>query len=169
VGAARHRIEAILDIRHRGEKDFEVKSDREDLESSIRDQAKDVAVALALGIVALLSGGIGILNVTLAAVYSRMREIGVRRALGAERADVIALFVSEAALLGLAGGVAGVLLGAAGIDTLAKGADRDVVELAWYHAAGMIALSAAVAAAFSAYPAWLASRLDPVEAMREES
>jgi putative ABC transport system permease protein len=169
LGAARHRIEQILALRHRGEKDFEVKSDRQDLEDSIRDQNKDVAVALALGIVALLSGGIGILNVTLAAVYSRMREIGVRRALGAERADVLALFVAEAALLGLAGGVAGVLLGAYGIDRLAKAADRDVIELAWYHAAGMVALSAAVAAVFSAYPAWLASRLDPVEAMREES
>jgi putative ABC transport system permease protein len=169
LGAARHKIEQILDLRHRGEKDFEVKSDRQDLEDSIRDQNKDVAVALALGIVALLSGGIGILNVTLAAVYSRMREIGVRRALGAERADVIALFVAEAALLGLAGGAAGVILGAAGINTLAKAADRDVIELAWYHAAGMVALSALVAAAFSAYPAWLASRLDPVEAMREEA
>lgn len=169
LGTARHRIEQVLDIRHRGEKDFDVKSDRQDLEDSIRDQNKDVAVALALGIVALLSGGIGILNVTLAAVYSRMKEIGVRRALGAERADVIALFVSEAALLGLAGGVAGVGLGALGIDTLAKAADRAVIQLAWYHAAGMIALSAAVAAAFSAYPAWLASRLDPIEAMREES
>lgn len=168
LGAARHRIEQILTNRHRGERDFEVKSDRQDLEDSIREQNKDVAVALALGIVALLSGGIGILNVTLAAVYSRMREIGIRRALGAERADVIALFVSEASLLGLAGGIAGVGLGAAGIDTLAKSADKQVIELAWYHAAGMIALSAAVAAAFSAYPAWLASRLDPVEAMREE-
>jgi putative ABC transport system permease protein len=168
-GAARHRIEQLLEQRHRGEKDFEVKSDRQDLEDSIRDQNKDVAVALALGIVALLSGGIGILNVTLAAVYSRMKEIGVRRALGAERADVIALFVSEAALLGLAGGIAGVALGAFGINTLAKAADRDVIELAWYHAAGMIVLSSAVAAVFSAYPAWLASRLDPVEAMREES
>jgi putative ABC transport system permease protein len=169
IGAERHKIEQLLALRHRGELDFTVKSDRQDLEDSIADQNKDVAVALALGIVALLSGGIGILNVTLAAVYSRMREIGVRRALGAERADVIALFVSEAALLGLAGGLAGVLLGAVGINQLAKAADRDVIELAWYHAVGMIALASAVAAVFSAYPAWLASRLDPVEAMREES
>jgi putative ABC transport system permease protein len=168
LGRAQHQLEQILNQRHRGERDFEVKSDLADLESEIQDQNKDVAVALALGIVALLSGGIGILNVTLAAVYSRMREIGIRRALGAERADVLALFISEAALLGLAGGLAGVGLGVYGIDALAKAADKQVIELAWYHAAGMIVLSALTAAVFSAYPAWLASRLDPVEAMREE-
>lgn len=169
LGRARHQLEQLLNQRHRGERDFEVKSDLADLESEIQDQNKDVAVALALGIVALLSGGIGILNVTLAAVYSRMREIGIRRALGAERADVLALFISEAALLGLAGGLAGVGLGAYGIDALAKAADKQVIELAWYHAAGMIAVSALTAAVFSAYPAWLASRLDPIEAMREEA
>jgi len=168
LGAVRHRIEQLLSQRHRGEKDFEVKSDLQDLEDMIREQNKDVAVALALGIVALLSGGIGILNVTLAAVYSRMREIGIRRALGAERADVLALFIAEAALLGLAGGAAGVALGAVGIEKLAKAAGNEVVELAWFHAAGMVALSAATAAAFAAYPAWLASRMDPIEAMREE-
>lgn len=168
LGAARHKIEQILKLRHRGEEDFEVKNDRQELEDSIREENKYVAVALALGIVALLSGGIGILNVTLAAVYSRVKEIGVRRALGAERADVLALFVAEAALLGLAGGAAGVALGVVGIDKLAKAADKDVIELTWYHAAAMIALSSAVAAAFSAYPAWLASRLDPIEALREE-
>ena len=168
LGPARRRIETILKQRHRGEEDFEVKNQRQELEDSIREENKYVLVALILGVVALISGGIGILNVTLAAVYSRVREIGIRRALGAERADVLALFVAEAALLGLAGGVAGVLLGVVGIEKLAKAADRDVVDMTWYHAVAMVALSSAVAAAFSAYPAWLASRLDPVEALREE-
>ncbi len=162
------KIEALLKSRHRGEADFEIKNVRADLEDSIREQSKYVAVAIALGVVALLSGGIGILNVTLAAVYSRVREIGIRRALGAERGDVMALFLAEAALLGLAGGAAGVGLGALGIRWLAQSSDRDVIAPTWYHAAAMIVLAAAVAAAFSAYPAWLASRLDPVEALREE-
>ena len=81
----------------------------------------------------------------------------------------MALFLVEAALLGLAGGAAGVLLGIVGIDELAKGSNRDVAELAWYHAAGMIALSSLVAALFAAYPAWRASQLDPIEALRQES
>jgi putative ABC transport system permease protein len=171
LGPDRRRIEALLKARHRGEADFEVKNARDDLEDHIREQGKYVAVAIALGVVALLSGGIGILNVTLAAVYSRVREIGIRRALGAERADVMALFVVEAAFLGAAGGTAGVGLGALGIRWLAaSSADRGtVIELTWLHAVLMIALAAAVAAAFSAYPAWLASRLDPIEALREEA
>jgi putative ABC transport system permease protein len=165
---AKRRIEALLKVRHRGEEDFEVKNLRQDVEDSMQEESKYVAVALALGIVALLSGGIGILNVTLAAVYSRVREIGIRRAVGAGRGDVMALFLVEAALLGLAGGAAGVLLGVLGIEQLAKGAERDVAELAWYHAVGMVALSSLVAAAFAAYPAWRASLLDPIEALRQE-
>ena len=166
---AKRRIESLLKARHRGEEDFEVKNLRRDVEDSIREENKYIAVALALGVVALLSGGIGILNVTLAAVYSRVREIGIRRAVGASRGDVMALFLAEAALLGLAGGAAGVLLGALGIEELAKGAQREVAELAWTQAAAMVALCAAVACAFAGYPAWLASRLDPIEALREEA
>jgi putative ABC transport system permease protein len=169
IGPETRKLKALLKERHRGEDDFEIKNRREELENSVHEQNQYVAVALVLGLVALLSGGIGILNVTLAAVFSRVREIGVRRALGAERADVLALFLIEAALLGLAGGVAGVALGILGIDTLAKAADHSrVANPTWWHAAAMIALSSAVAAAFAAYPAWLASRLDPVEALREE-
>ena len=164
----KRRIEALLKQRHRGEDDFEVKNLRKEIEDSMQEESKYVAVALALGIVALLSGGIGILNVTLAAVYSRVREIGIRRAVGASRGAVMALFLLEAALLGLAGGAAGVLIGVAGIEKLAKGADRDVAQLAWYHAAAMVALSSLVAAVFAAYPAWRASLLDPIEALRQD-
>ncbi len=165
---AKRRIEALLKSRHRGEEDVEVKNLRKDVEDSIQEESKYVVVALALGVVALLSGGIGILNVTLAAVYSRVREIGIRRAVGAGRGDVMALFLVEAAMLGLAGGAAGVLLGYVGIEKLAKGTGRDLAEIAWYHAVGMVAASSAVAALFAAYPAWRASLLDPIEALREE-
>ena len=166
---AKRRIESLMKARHRGEDDVEVKNLRKDIEESMREQAKYVAVALALGVVALLSGGIGILNVTLAAVYSRVREIGIRRAVGAGRGDVMALFLAEAALLGLAGGAAGVGLGIVGIEELAKSAsNRNVAQLEWYHSAAMVVLSSVVAAAFAAYPAWRASLLDPIEALREE-
>lgn len=168
IPSVTRRVQALIKARHRGEDDFAIQNGREELENELKEQRQYVLIGLVLGLVALLSGGIGILNVTLAAVYSRVREIGIRRSLGAERADIVALFLAEAVLLGLAGGAAGSALGIYGIDTLAKAADRDVIELAWHHVAAMIVVSAATAAAFAAFPAWRASRLDPVEALREE-
>lgn len=169
--AEKRRIEALVKARHRGEDDFEVKNMREDLEAAMKERGKYIAVALALGIVALVSGGIGILNVTLAAVYSRVKEIGIRRALGAGKGDIMALFLAESALLGMAGGVAGVALGIVLIDKIARAADQRgrIGEVTWTHALAMVALSSAVAAAFAAYPAWRASRLDPLEALRDEA
>ena len=125
--------------------------------------------AVALGIVALLAGGIGIMNVTLATIFSRVKEIGVRRAVGAGRADIMAQFVLEAGLLGAAGGLAGAGLGAVGISWLAKTAQRDVVSMAWHHCLAVIVLAAVVSALFAVIPAYQAALLDPVEALRSES
>jgi putative ABC transport system permease protein len=169
LGSSRRRIEAILKRRHRGEEDFEIKDMREEIESKMDDMRKYVKAGFALGIVALLAGGIGIMNVTLATIFARVREIGIRRAIGAGRSDILAQFLLEAAMLGAAGGVAGVALGLGGLKWLSTlGGTRDVAQITWTQCAEGIALAAAVSASFALIPAYRASRLDPVEALKAE-
>jgi putative ABC transport system permease protein len=165
----RRQVEAILKRRHRGEEDFEIRDMREEIESKMEDMRKYVKAGLALGVVALLAGGIGIMNVTLATIFARVREIGIRRAIGASRADILAQFLFEAAMLGAAGGVAGVALGLGGLKWLSGlGGSRDVAQITWLQCAEGIALAALVSAAFAFMPAYRASRLDPVEALKAE-
>jgi putative ABC transport system permease protein len=125
------------------------------------------AASLGVCALALLVGGIGIMNIMLVSVTERTREIGVRLALGARRRRILAQFVFEAVTLSGLGGLIGVLLGAA----VAIGA-REVLQVpssipAW---AVVLSLAAACGAGllFGIYPAARASRLDPVEAMRTE-
>lgn len=165
----RKQIEAILKRRHRGEEDFEIRDEREAIETKMEDMRKYVKAGLALGIVALLAGGIGIMNVTLATIFARIREIGVRRAIGASRADILAQFLLEAAMLGAAGGIAGVALGLGGIEWLSRmEGTRQLAKISWLQCFEGIALASFVSAAFAFIPAYRASRLDPVEALRAE-
>ncbi|UPT75656.1 MAG: ABC transporter permease [Elusimicrobiota bacterium] len=169
LAARRRQIEAILKRRHRGEEDFEIKDQREEIESEMENMRKYVKAGLALGIVALLAGGIGIMNVTLATIFARVREIGVRRAIGAGRDDILAQFLLEAAMLGAAGGLAGVGLGLGGVKWLSGlGGTRDLAQPTVLHCLGVVALASAVSAGFALVPAWRASRLDPVEALKAE-
>jgi len=125
------------------------------------------AATLGVCALALLVGGIGIMNIMLVSVTERTREIGLRMALGARRRRILAQFVIEAVALSLLGGVAGVLLGGA----LAVGA-REVYSIPASIPPWAVVLSLASASGcgllFGIYPAARASRLDPVEAMRTE-
>ena len=168
IARDRRIIEDLMLRRHRGEKDFEVKDMREAIAGEMDQLKKYVTAGLALGIVALLAGGIGIMNVTFATIFSRVKEIGIRRAVGASRGDILSQFLIEAALLGLAGGVAGLLLGLIGVHFLEAWADRKVASIAWYHGVFAIGTGALVSAIFAFYPAYQASALDPVEALRNE-
>ncbi len=168
VPSVKRRIEAILKRRHKGEPDFEIKDMREEIEGQLKETAQYTLAAMVMGAVAMLAGGIGILNVTLAALFARIKEIGVRRAVGATRLDILSQFVAEAVLLGLCGGAAGIGLGLGGIEYLRRSTERDLAVLTWYHFIAALAIAGATGLLFSLYPAWKAAALDPVDALRSE-
>jgi len=161
------RIKVLLKARHRGEEDFEVKDYREIMQSALAQMKEFVISILIIGIVAILASGIGIMNVTLATIFSRVREIGIRRALGATRSDIVWQFVSEAMMLGVIGGIGGTGLGVLGIWYLAPKQER-MLEISLIHVAGALFIALGTGFLFALYPAWKASRFDPVEALHYE-
>ncbi|MGE3176877.1 MAG: ABC transporter permease [Vicinamibacterales bacterium] len=125
--------------------------------------------AVLVGIVALslVVGGIVIMNIMLMVVSERTREIGLRKALGARRADIMAQMLTESVVLSVFGGVIGTMLGAAFAATVATLTPVPARVEPWSVALG-IAITALVGLFFGLYPAWRAARLDPIEALRKE-
>jgi len=162
-------IMKALSARHmRAEQEFVIRNQAEMMAQSMQEMRKMRYVFLGVGIISLLAGGIGIMNVALAVVYSRIREIGIRRAVGATRMDILVQFVLESILLSFLGGVAGVGLGAAGVWQVPKYWKDFEAILSPSAVAICLGISVAVGLFFSIYPASQASRLDPVEALRYE-
>jgi putative ABC transport system permease protein len=124
-------------------------------------------VAVGVGLITLIVGGIGIMNIMLVSVRERTREIGVRRAIGAKRRTILLQFLIEAALVAALGGSIGTILGLAASQLVAL-----LTPLTAAVTPGAVALglgfSAFVGLVFGSWPAWRAARLDPVEALRYE-
>ncbi len=160
-------LRRLRGVRGTAENDFEIFTN--DTFASTVNQIAGAASAATFAVcaLALLVGGIGIMNIMLVSVTERTREIGIRMALGARRRRILAQFVVEASALSSVGGVLGVLLGAA----VAIGA-RELYSIPASIPVWAVLLSLASASGcgllFGIYPAARASRLDPVEAMRTE-
>jgi putative ABC transport system permease protein len=129
------------------------------------------AVTVFLGIIAaisLLVGGIGIMNIMLVSVTERTREIGLRKAVGAKKRDILLQFLIESMVMALAGGILGTILGAIGarvaellVKDLVTVVGIDIVLLATF-------VSAAIGIFFGIYPAYRAASLNPIDALRYE-
>lgn len=164
---SRDKIMSILKRRHQDINDLESQVPLEILQQSQKTQNLfNLVMALIAGI-SLLVGGIGIMNIMLASVNERTREIGVRRALGASKNDIIVQFLVEASLISVSGGLVGVVAGA----ILSYGISLytgwvTVVPLSSVFVAFFVSITVGIV--FGSFPAAKASQLDPVKALRYE-
>jgi putative ABC transport system permease protein len=161
------RLRSIRGLRGLQENDFDIYSN-ETLTGTFNQFAAVVAAAtFAVTLLALVVGGIGVMNIMLVSVAERTREIGVRMALGARRRRILSQFIIEAVTLSLLGGILGVLLGAGGAILAREVWSIPSSVPAWAVLLSLLSASGA-GVVFGIYPAIRASRLDPVEAMRTE-
>jgi putative ABC transport system permease protein len=160
-------VKRILEITHGGAEDYQIVIPQELLNQSRKIQRTFNIVLGSIAFISLLVGGIGIMNIMLATVSERTKEIGIRRAFGATYSDIIIQFLAESTILTFTGGIIGIAIGFGGvwlISAIAK----------WSAAITMLSLflpllmSIAVGIFFGLYPAYTAAKLNPVEALRSE-
>lgn len=181
VDEAVRNIRLILRERHNihnpgndlGKDDFRVMSQVEATKMLSAVTGILTVLLSSIAAVALIVGGIGIMNIMLVSVTERTREIGLRKAVGARKEDILKQFLLEAVILTVLGGAAGILLGI----TLSFGASKilsNLIDRKWYFVVSLnsvflgFGVAAAVGLIFGLYPAQKASKLDPIEALRYE-
>jgi len=161
-------IARSLLARAHADQDYRVTVPRELIEQKKRQQRLWNVMFLSIASISLIVGGIGIMNIMLASVTERTREIGIRRALGAKRRDIVVQFLVEAVTLTTAGGVLGIAIGVA-LPSLLTQINSDIKTVI-VPALLLLPLSMAVGVGLIAglYPAIRAARLDPITALRHE-
>ena len=159
-------IQTIMERNHK-KKDYAIMVPLEKLRQAERTKRIFSIVLGSIAAISLLVGGIGIMNIMLASVTERTREIGIRRALGACRRDIVVQFLVETALLSCSGGVIGVVVGLVIPFMVTQLAGMKTIVTFWSPVAAF-GISALVGIVFGLYPALRASRMDPVEALRHE-
>jgi putative ABC transport system permease protein len=160
-------VSAILGSTHHGIPDFVVTIPAELLAEQQRSQSIFTYVMVAIAAISLLVGGIGIMNIVLATVLERTREIGIRRAIGARRGDIVRQFLLESVLISIGGGVVGIAFGYFLSWLIARAAEWNTIVTPASIAIAF-GVSVAVGVVFGIYPARKASRIDPIEALRYE-
>ena len=168
---AEEEIRSLLRARHRlssdDENDFRVRNLQDIADASASASQVMTTLLASVASIALLVGGIGIMNILLVSVTERTREIGVRMAVGAKARHILLQFLVESATLSLLGGVFGIVLGVACAQLVASVANWPSL-LSLPAIIGSFVFSGLVGILFGYYPAYKASRLDPIEALRYE-
>jgi ABC-type antimicrobial peptide transport system permease subunit len=171
VPVAIRQITALLHERHRirdGEADdFNIRDMTEMTKALSSTTTLMTNLLLCVALISLMVGGVGIMNIMLVSVTERTREIGLRMAVGARARDILRQFLVEAVVLCLLGGAIGILAGR-GTSLLVRTFKHWPTELSPSAIVAAVAVSVTVGVVFGYYPAWKASRLDPIEALRYE-
>ena len=168
---AQAEVEGLLRQQHKlpmnKDLDFHVRNQAEFLETLEESGQTFTYMILGIAVVSLIVGGIGIMNIMLVSVTERTREIGLRKAIGAKRLDILMQFLIESITLSLIGGLLGVALGIFGARSVPSlWGWRTITSPVYTIVAFLVA--ALVGVFFGAYPAWKAARLHPIDALRYE-
>ena len=168
---AKREVGALLRQRHHladyQDDDFETR-DTTEIMNTIGSVTGLMTVLLtAVAAISLLVGGIGIMNIMLVSVTERIKEIGLRMAIGATPADILLQFLLEAVVLSTAGGAVGVVAGVIGAEIIGSVKGWPIL-IQTGSAIGAFAFSAVVGMFFGFYPAWRASKLNPIDCLRYE-
>jgi len=168
---AMREVEAVMRIRHKlnldQANDFDIVTQDAVLKVWEQISSATFLALIVISSIALMVGGIGVMAIMMISVTERTREIGVRKALGARRREILWQFLIEASFLTSAGGVLGIIFGSS-IGLIVHWASGFPVSLPWWSFAIGIGFSASVGIFFGLFPAIKASRLDPIEALRYE-
>jgi len=167
IPAATNDIQRVITSRHRPESVYNVNNMTEVLALANKTAAAFTAVLLLFAAVTLIAAGVGIMNIMLATVHSRIHEIGVRMAVGASRRAILLQFLSEAVLIALLGGAVGTIVGL-GIPIAVETVTNIRLTISPMSAFIALFVSCVVGVAFGITPANNASHLDPVECLRHE-
>jgi putative ABC transport system permease protein len=161
------QIQRVIQSRHRPNSVYRVQNLSQLLTVADKTANALTAVLLAVSLVVLLVSGIGIMNIMLATVSSRIREIGIRKAMGATNREILCQFLSEAVLISLIGGVIGIVIGLA-IPFSVRFFTEYRIPISGLSAIIAIIVSSLVGVIFGTIPATRAAQLDPVESLRYE-
>lgn len=168
VDAAQSQIESILNSRHKttsDDADFSVSNASSFLEAATSTTDTLTVLLGAVAAISLLVGGIGVMNIMLVTVTERTREIGIRKAIGAQKFDIVSQFLVEAVLLSVFGGLMGVLIGVVGSQFTIAGVEPVIAP---YSVALAFGVSVLIGLFFGLYPANRAASLRPIDALRYE-
>jgi putative ABC transport system permease protein len=160
-------VKRIMEVAHGGVEDYQIIAPQELLRQAQKIQRTFNIVLGSIAFISLLVGGIGIMNIMIATVSERTKEIGIRRALGASQEDIVVHFLTESIVLTGIGGIIGVILGVGGVWIISSLAEWHTA-ITGFSLFLPLVMALLVGLFFGIYPAWTAAKMDPIAALRHE-